>query len=370
MLIYCKKCVLPNTRPNINIDVNGICDACKNKRKKIDWVVRKKLFLTKIRKVKNTDNSYDCIIPVSGGKDSTWQVIVALKYGLRPLCVTWRNPDRTKIGQKNLDNLINLGVDHVDLTINPKILKYFTKKAFVQMGNPALPMHMAIHSLAQKFAYKFGCKLIIWGENSADEYGSNTKKFKNQKMVKGWLKEFGVTNGTVADNWYDHVLNKKNMEFFKYLEISKLKKIESIFLGYYFKWDPKKIYKLVSKKNFVVLKSPKVGIYNYADIDDNFLITIHHWIKLFKFGITREWDNYSLEIRNKRISRDKVIMLLKRKGIYEPKKEIKLFCKYIGISEKQFFNICNKFRNKKIWKKNKNRIWEIKNFLIPGFNWK
>lgn len=370
MLNYCKTCILPNTRPNINFDKKGICDACNNKKKFIDWDARRKLFLSKVRKFKNSDNPYDCIIPVSGGKDSTWQVMVALKYGLRPLCITWRNPDRTKIGQHNLDNLINLGVDHIDFTINPKILKYFTKRAFIEMGNPGLPMHMAIHALAQKFAYKFGCKLIIWGENSADEYGSNSKKLKNHKMVKGWLKEFGVTNGTVASNWYDSVLNKKNMESFTYLEESKLKKIESIFLGYYFEWDPKKIYKIVLKKNFQALKTPKVGIYNYADIDDNFLITIHHWIKLFKFGITRDWDNYSIEIRNKRITRYKAIALLKKNGISEPKKEIKLFCKYLDINENQFQNICNKLRNKKIWSKQKNDPWKIKNFLIHGFSWK
>ena len=99
-------------------------------KKKVNWEKRRKELLQIVKKFKS-NSIYDCIVPVSGGKDSTWQVMVALKHGLRPLCITWRNPDRTKIGQHNLDNLINLGVDHIDFTINPKILKYFTKKAFI-----------------------------------------------------------------------------------------------------------------------------------------------------------------------------------------------------------------------------------------------
>ena len=120
---YCKNCILPNTRPNLFINLDGVCNACLShtKKNKIDWKNRRKNFLKIIKKIKSKNSKYDCLIPVSGGKDSTWQVITALKYKLKPLCVTWKTPARNITGKQNLDNLINLGVDHIDFTINPKI---------------------------------------------------------------------------------------------------------------------------------------------------------------------------------------------------------------------------------------------------------
>ena len=127
-LSYCKNCILPNTRPNLHISLEGICNAClsHSKKQSINWKVRKKKFLNIINKIKLKKVKYDCLIPVSGGKDSTWQVITALNYNLNPLCVTWKTPARNKIGQKNLDNLISLGVDHIDFTIIQKQKKHLS----------------------------------------------------------------------------------------------------------------------------------------------------------------------------------------------------------------------------------------------------
>ena len=129
-LNYCKNCILPNSRPNLHINSEGICNACVSHSKKnnVNWKIRHKNFLKIIKKIKSKNAKYDVLIPVSGGKDSTWQVITALKYKLKPLCVTWKTPARNNIGKKNLDNLINLGVDHIDFTINPKVEKIFEKE--------------------------------------------------------------------------------------------------------------------------------------------------------------------------------------------------------------------------------------------------
>ena len=128
---YCSKCILPDTRPNIEIDKQGICSACNNyvTRTSINWSEREKLFGEVVNEAKAKSKGYDCLIPVSGGKDSTWQVIKCLEYGLTPLCVTWKPIGRTKIGQQNLNNLIRLGVDHIDYSINPKVEKRFMLSA-------------------------------------------------------------------------------------------------------------------------------------------------------------------------------------------------------------------------------------------------
>jgi len=168
---YCKFCVLPNTRPNISFNAKNnacsVCNSLKNKKQKINWKSREKQFRKIVNVTKNKNKIYDCVIPVSGGKDSTWQVLTALKYDLRPLCVTWKTPARNKIGEFNLKNLVNLGVNHIDFSISPNVEKYFTLKAFKRYANPLIPMHMALHSIPVQIAAKMKIPLVLWGENSA-----------------------------------------------------------------------------------------------------------------------------------------------------------------------------------------------------------
>ena len=143
---------------------------------------------------------------------------------------------------------------------------------------------------------------------------------------------------------------------------------ESIFLGYFFKWDPHKTFEISKKFGFKAGKNARTGYYKFADIDDYF-ISIHHWLKWYKFGFTRIFDNLSLEIRNKRISRNKAIKIIQSDGLNPPLEDIKKFCTYCNISTKNFFEIAEKFRNRSIWKKNKNKKFFIKNFLIDDWNW-
>ncbi len=370
---YCSKCILPDTRPQINFDYNkSTCDACLNviKKNEINWQTRKKLFNKLVKDLKKKNREYDCIIPVSGGKDSTWQVIVALEYGLKPLCVTWKTPARNNIGYKNLQNLIGLGVNHIDFSIDPKIEKKFTLKAFKKLGSTVIPMHMALHSIPLQIATKFKIPLIIWGENSADEYGGEND-LKGLRLNRKWLLKYGVTNGTCHSDWIDKELSEKDLSPYIWPSDSEQKKagVKAIFLGHYFKWDPQLTYKIAKKNGFQNATAAKTGYYKFADIDDAFLITIHHWMKWYKFGFTRLWDNLSLEIRNGRMTRDEAIRKVKSIKEDLPKSEISMFCKYVNISENHFFKIANSFRNKNIWKISNKGVWYIKDFLIKNWRW-
>ena len=196
--------MLPDTRPGLKILDDGICNACHNAQKKchhIDWDKRKQQFEAVVDSVKKQSVGYDCLIPVSGGKDSTWQVVTCLEYGLNPLAVTWKTPARTEIGQKNLDNLISLGVDHIDYQVNPKVEKKFMYQALVRYGSTAIPMHLALFNIPLKIAVKFDIPLIIWGENSAFEYGGTEDERRGFKLDGRWLKKRGITHGTTAHNW-------------------------------------------------------------------------------------------------------------------------------------------------------------------------
>lgn len=365
---WCINCVTPDSRPNIKINPKGVCNACESsfkKRYNINWNKRKKEFLKITKNIKRKKSNYDCIIPVSGGKDSTWQTLTALEYGLKPLCITWRTPVRTEVGKKNLQNLINLGVDHYDVSINPKIEKEFSLKTFKKLGSPAIPMHMALHAIPVNLAIKLKVPLILWGENSAFEYGGSDSKLKGSRLNNDWRKKYGNYYSLNLEKWTEKNFSYKDLSIYSVPSDRSIKKarVQELFLGHFFKWDPIKIYKIVKKYNFKTLKKAKIGLYKFADIDDDFIISIHHWMKWYKFGFTRLFDNLSIEIRNGRISRLKAIKILK-KQTKPPVKEIKKFCEYVKITEKQFYNIAEKFRNKRIWTKINNKKWIIKNFLF------
>ena len=229
---------------------------------------------------------------------------------------------------------------------------------------------MAMHAIPTQLAVSFKVPLVLWAENSRNEDGSKKIIINEKYLTNQWRKLFGNTKSTTSKDWVDNEMTSKDMSPYIWLDekIKKKNNVKEIFLGYFFKWDPLKIFNISKKHGFKNALKPKTGVYNFADIDDEFLITIHHWLKWYKFGFTRAWDNLSIEIRKGRITRERAINIIKKIGQGAPHKEINSFCKYLGITNKNFYKIIEKFRNKKIWYKKKN-IWKIKGFLIKDFRW-
>ena len=318
---YCQRCIIPDTRPNIEIG-GGICNACiaHLEKEEINWSQREEAFQQVVEHAKSNSQGYDCLIPVSGGKDSTWQVLKCREYGLNPLAVTWKTPARTEIGAKNLANLVSLGVDHIDYQINPKVERKFLYRSLVRYGTTGIPMHMAIFNIPLKIAVRFNVPLVVWGENSAFEYGGTEEERTGFILDARWLEKYGVTHGTTAYDWVSDGLSLKELTpYFGPTEDELERKgTLAVFLGYYFEWDPETTFQVASEHGFQIhVAGPKTGFYNYADIDDDF-ISIHHYLKWHKFGITRSFDNLALEIRNGRIRRDEAIQIIRDRGDETP----------------------------------------------------
>jgi N-acetyl sugar amidotransferase len=363
---------LPDTRPNLQIEAGGVCNACKNHRRKaeIDWSAREQAFRRVVASAKARSSGYDCLVPVSGGKDSTWQIVKCLEYGLNPLAVTWKTPARTSLGQQNLDNLISLGVDHIDYQVNPQVEKRFMLRALEKFGSTAIPMHMALFSIPLTMAVRFEIPLVVWGENSAFEYGGSEEESTGFRLDGHWLRKYGVTHGTTATDWLDEGFMQSELTPYFGPSDADLEAagVSAVFLGYYFPWDVETSLRVARENGFRSRESgPRTGLYDYADIDDDF-ISIHHWLKWYKFGFTRTWDNLSLEIRNHRRRRGEAIELLIQRGDETPTDDIIGFCEFAEISNDQFFQICETWRNQNIWYQHRG-TWQIRDFLIPGWDW-
>jgi hypothetical protein len=212
--------------------------------------------------------------------------------------------------------------------------------------------------------------LIVWGENSAAEYGSSNAVHEGNKLDAAWLKTYGVTHGTRAADWVDEDLSAKDLTAYFGPNPDELERagIRAEFLGHYFPWDAEESFSVAKAHGFQESAAgARTGFYDYADIDDDF-ISIHHWMKWYKFGFTRLFDNLSLEIRNRRMTRDEAVDIIRRTGEQRPLKDIRRFCDFAGIAVEEFFSIAERFRNTAIWHRSGD-AWTIRDFLIPDWNW-
>ena len=191
MLTYCKHCVMPDTKPDLQLDDAGICNACRSyeKRKEVDWVARHDELLQVLEKYRRHDGgNWDCIVPVSGGKDSTYQVVRMLQLGLNPLCVTSTTCDLSELGRKNIENLKHLGVDYVEMSPNPLVRAKLNRVGLTQVGDISWPEHVGIFTIPVRAAVQFNVPLIVWGENSQNEYGGPAAAAGNNVLSRRWRK--------------------------------------------------------------------------------------------------------------------------------------------------------------------------------------
>ncbi len=370
---YCTRCVLPDTRPGVTLDADGVCEGCRTHAQRgggIDWAKRRRRLETIFEQARQRDRGYDCIIPVSGGKDSTWQVVTCLAYGLRILAVTWRTPGRTALGQANLDNLVRLGVDHIDYTINPEVERKFMLKALERTGSTGVPMHMAIYAIPLRLAVAMEVPLVVWGENPHIEYGRTDDSDESDELGPGWGQRHGILQGSTPADWIDDELTAKDMEPYTMPSEEAFRRsgVRSFFLGDYLPWDPAESLRVAQQHGFQVRQEgPRLGLYNYADIDCDF-ISVHHHFKWLKFGCTRLFDNLALEIRNGRMTRDEAVDVIRERGDQTPHEDIEALCAFLRMSRDRFGEIEESFRNHDVWQRI-NGAWQIPGFIVPDWTW-
>ena len=240
---YCKKCIIPDTRPEQVFDAEGVCDACQSaeiKHKEIDWSSRRNEFEGILERYRNKDASWwDCIIPVSGGKDSCYQAYT-MKYEFRmnPLCVNFIPCEMTEIGLKNILFLRDLGFDIIQVGANRKTYRQMVRKGFFDLGDSCWPEHIGIFTAPPRVAVQYKIPLLIWGENSQLEYGGPASKRGNNYLDRNWLEQFQMYGYRISDLYHEG-FDKKDLIAFEYPSDKELKEtgVTGIFLGYYLKWD-------------------------------------------------------------------------------------------------------------------------------------
>ena len=355
---------MPDTKPDLILDDFGICNACRSyeNRANTDWHARynELIEITNKYKSKNRDN-WDCIIPVSGGKDSTYQVIKILQLGLNPLCVTSSTCDLSEIGRVNIENIKRLGVDYIEFSPNPVIRSKLNRIGLENLGDISWPEHVGIFTIPVRVAVQYNIPLIIWGENSQNEYGGPAADSENNHLTRKWLEEFGGLLGMRVSDLLSHEgIEKKHLISYTYPNDDELQRVgvTGLFLGYYLPWDGLSNVLIAQANGFNTYHKIVEGSYvNYENLD-NYQTGIHDYFKFLKFGFGRASDIASLHIRRERISRrDGIDSVKKLDGIFPWEylgKSLSEILKPLNINVYDFIKICDRFTNKKLFLRDAN----------------
>lgn len=360
MLKYCVRCVMPHTKPDLHIDEEGVCNACRSieKRKEINWDERKKELLEILEKYRKHGSNWDCIVPVSGGKDSTYQVIRMLQLGLNPLCVTSSTCDLSEIGRKNIENIKKLGVDYMEFSPNPLVRAKLNKIGLVEVGDISWPEHVGIFTIPVRAAVQFNVPLIVWGENSQNEYGGPAASAENNTLTRRWLEEFGGLLGMrVSDLSETYGIEQRHLLSYQYPSDEELERVgvTGLFLGHYLPWDGLSNALIAQANGFVTFDKPVEGsMVNYENLD-NYQTGIHDYFKFLKFGFSRATDIACLHVRRNRITRQDALEIVRARDGKFPwtylGKPLKDILAPLDMTVDEFIKVCDKFTNKKIFKK-------------------
>lgn len=357
---YCARCLYPDSKPDLKFDHRGVCSACVGyeSRKAVDWDKRRAEFVAVTDRYRSKNGSnYDCIVPVSGGKDSTYQVIRLLQQGLNPICVTAMTDSLSDVGRRNLENIAKLGVDHVSVTLNPVVRHRINRLALTEIGDVSWPEHVAIFTVPVRLAVQLGVQLIVWGENSQDEYGGPAAAQTKSTLDRRWLEEFGGLLGLrVSDLIGLEGIEARNLIQYTYPTDAQLQAsgVTGIFLGYYFPWDGYQNALIAQGFGFETIGPMVEGsLANYENLD-NYQTGIHDYFKYLKFGFGRATDIANNHIRRGRLTREDAVALVRHHDGKFPwtylGRPIEAILKEFDMTLDEFHVVCDRFTNKRLFR--------------------
>ncbi len=401
-VIFCKKCVISNQRPNseieyahtrntikrtINIDSNGICDACRfaeEKKKKINWEERDRELKDLCDRYRSNDGSYDCIVPGSGGKDSfVSSHVLKYKYGMHPLTITWAPHMYTEWGWRNFQKWIHSGFDNFLCTPNSRVHQLLTRLAVENLFHPFQPFIFGQKFLAPRLALLHNVKLVFFGENEA-EYGNPLSD--NESSKRDWSyftsedqSKINLGGVSITELKEEFGLNDNDLSQYLPCNPQKIKDagIEVHYTGYYMKWHPQSnYYYAVDHGDFEVCPERMPGTYSkYCSVDDK-MEDFNYYTTGIKYGLG--WTSYvaAHEIRSGDITREEGISLVKRFDLEFPERFLDDFLQYISIDSNElpqaasqfekpivnreyFLHLHDRFRSPHLWKK-ENGEWRLR----------
>lgn len=346
-LFRCRRCLYPNTKPDLYFDERGICSACIafEKRELIDWNAKREEFLSLVRA--HPGSTHDVIVACSGGKDSTAQIVKCLELGLRPLAVTATTDHLSDIGRKNLDNVSNL-CDHIEVTPHKPTRKRISGFALREVGDISWCEHHLIWSVPAREAVARGIPIVLYGEAAQSEYGAGPKGSETvRQLTPSWIHEFGGLLGLRLSDISEILdIEPRHLELYRYPQGN----VQALFMGQFFPWDGYENAQISKRHGFTTFGRDVEGsLFDYENLD-NLTTGLHDLCRFMKFGYTRADDIASNHIRRGRLTREQAIKLTRSRA-YEAAYS------YLGVKTEDILgNIWMTFNEfREVWKRFENK---------------
>ncbi|MGY0399597.1 MAG: N-acetyl sugar amidotransferase [Ostreibacterium sp.] len=364
---FCTKCVMPSTRPGISFDDHGVCSACQayEHRSSVDWKQRKKEFELLCDKYRgmNGENGYDCMIAVSGGKDSHFQVYFMKEImGMNPLLVSAEdNFPMTEAGKHNLKNISEaFGCDLITMKPNIRAQKKIMKYTFEKYGKPTYFVDRYIYTYPLHMTVKFNTPLLIYGENVSWEYGGadaeETYSAKNQ-----------ITNGVGSGIDVEEIIaatgvSAKDLGFFEPPSQEEMDKLDPMYMSYFVQWNSFRNYEVAKKFGFHDLTHEWNRTHHVEQFDqvDSPAYLVHSWMKYPKFGHASATDYSARMVRYGILTREEAVELVKKHDHNLDPRCIREFCAFMGYSEKEFWGIIDGLYNQELFQRGSNGNYVLK----------
>ncbi len=366
-IFWCKNCLNMSTRPRIEFDSKGICNACTwvHEKKKINWSKKIEIFKKLVAESKKNP-AYDCIVPCSGGKDGTYVANKIKSLGFNPLMVTVRPHLESEVGKKNLDNFLkHNNFAHHLISINYEVMREFNKYGLINKGSPYYGWLIGMHTAVIRLALDLNIGLIIYGEDGELEYGGTTKNknkteysieyIKNEMIEGDYLK--AIKNSKFTKSELHLITFPSDIEL-------KEKKLKFTHWSYFENWDPYRNY-MFAKKNSKLgeSESSNTGTFTNFAQNDQELFAIYMYFMYIKFGFGRATQDAGIEIRREAMTRSQAINLVKIYDNSYPKEFVKTYLDYYQLTIKEFNEIIDKWVNKNLFEKTKDG-WQPKFKII------
>jgi N-acetyl sugar amidotransferase len=367
-VFWCKTCLNMSTRPRIEFDSKGSCNAClrTEEKKTIDWNKRNDELKLLLDKYRSKDGGFDCVVPCSGGKDGSHVAYnLKHKYGMNPLAVTIRPALSMELGDKNLYNFIHAGYNHIHVTPNPKVMQVLNKYGFIEKGFPYYGWLIAIHTAVIRTAYNFDVPLIFYGEDGEVEYGGSVENKDRALYYIDYMKRVYLEGGyekVLKKAVDDGILEPNDLYFFNFPNKEEVTKKDLSFThwSYFENWDPYTNY-LTAKNHCGLLEKDDAnsGTFTNFSQNDQALYSLHAYLMYLKFGFGRATQDAGIEIRREAMTRDQALNLVKIYDNMYPSEHIDDYLEYYQMSKEEFDVVIDKWVNKDLFVK-EDGIWNPK----------
>ena len=366
---FCKKCVMPDTRPGISFDEQGVCLPCRHaeQKKSTDWNARWQELKALCDKYRRTrEDQYDCLIAVSGGKDSYYQVCVMKELmNMNPLLITVEDLfTPTEAAKHNIANLTRTyRCNLLAFKPNPVIGKKICRYTFEKYGRPSWYFDRLLYSVPLHYAHILKLPLLVYGENVAFEYGGldKTESYSARELIFN-----GVAPEINLEELKALGIEENEMIYLKAPTREQLNELDPMYLSYFVEWNDFRNYEFAKTRGFKDLSNEwnrSNYIDNFSHID-SYGFVLGSWCKYPKFGQAFATDFASRMVRNGMISREEAVKLVEEKDHNIDRRIIEDFCKFTEMTPEEFYNALEKLYNKELFHKNKLGQWRLKPELL------